>query len=367
MREQAVIQKAELRSFARVLAIGDMHGNCALLKKLLCTAGFDRRDALVLVGDLTEKGTDSLGTIRLAMELMRCGNVWCATGNCETELLARLEPENADDLHHYMEMRRADGQRRSLLWEMSAEAGLDVLYEQDIFAFQRELQKRFAPELDFLHGLPAIAESEDCIFVHAGLESPNLSALTQKSCVRQTAFLSQPGRRFSKTVIVGHWPAILYGKDHISANPRYSAGRNVFAIDGGCMVHGDGQLNCLIRDNATGCWSFTACDDLPKAVALSAQSAQKGFCFLWGDNAVEPLNENGSFTRCRHLRTGHEAEIPTQLLYHTNGGTFVSNFTAAALQLFPGDVVSVIFRTEKGWYVKKDGVSGWYSGELKFC
>ncbi len=363
----AVVQKTEFRGFARTLAVSDIHGDCALLKKLLHTVGFDRHDALVLAGDLTEKGTDSLGMVRLVMDLMRSGNVWCVTGNCETELLARLEQENADDLRCYMELRRADGQRRSLLWEMSAEAGLDTLYEQDIFAFQRELQKRFSPELDFLRNLPAIVESEDCIFVHAGLESPDLSVLTQKSCVRQTAFLSQPGESFSKTVVVGHWPVTLYDRNRICANPRCNAKRSVFAIDGGCMVHEDGQLNCLVRDNLTGCWSFSACDALPKAVTLSAQSAQKGFCFLWGDNAVETLDANGSFTRCRHLRTGYKSEIPTRLLYHTKDGTFTGIFTTDRLAVSPGDVVSVFLSTEKGYYIKKSGVSGWYSGELKFC
>lgn len=363
MSLKAIVQKAAFSRFARTLYIGDIHGDLPLLKRLLDTVCFCSDDALVLVGDLLEKGDCNLAALRFVMQMADNYNVWYVSGNCETELLARLQPENAADLHNYMELRRPC---RSLLWDMSAEAGLDALYEQDILSFQQEIEKHFSPELRFLRTLPTIVESEDCIAVHAGLEHTEFPGMTQKSCVRQTAWFAQDGPRFAKTVIVGHWPVVLYDHRFIRSNPRYNARRNIFAIDGGCMVHEDGQLNCLIHDNTTGCWSFAACDNLLKAIALSPQSPQKGFCFLWGDNTVEALSENGSFTRCRHRRTGYEAEIPTQLLYKAKDGMHVSNFTSAEPAVFPGDIVSVFLSTERGFYIKKDGVSGWYYGELKF-
>ncbi len=366
MNEIAVVQKVSLHSFDRILAISDVHGDLSLLKKLLDSVGFCRRDALILLGDLTEKGPDSLNTVRFVTRLARNGNVWCVAGNCETELLARLRTDNAAGLRDYMELRRNHWQRRSLLWEMSAEAGLDALYEQDILAFQQELQKHFSSELELLRSLPSIVESEDCIFVHAGLEHPDLSTLTQKSCVRQTAWLTQSGPRFTKAVIVGHWPVVLYGTAGINANPRYNAGRNVFAIDGGCMIHEDGQINCLIRTNTNGCWSYAACDSLPKAIILQPQYPQNGFCFRWGDNAVDVLDRKNDLVRCRHRRTGYETDIPARFLYPATDGAHVSNFSTALLPLCPGDTVSVLLSTTKGYYIKKNGVSGWYRGRLRF-
>ena len=44
----------------------------------------------------------------------------------------------------------------------------------------------------------------------------------------------------------------------------------------------------------------------------------------------------------------------------------VSNFTTAELVVFPGDLVSVFLFTERGYYIKKNGISGWYYGELTF-
>lgn len=363
MSLNAIVQKAEFSRFARTLYIGDIHGDLPLLKRLLDTVCFCPDDALVLVGDLIEKGNCNLAALRFVMQLADSRNVWYVSGNCETELLDRLQPENAADLRSYMELRRP---YHSLLWDMSAEAGLDALYTQDNLSFQQAIEKHFSPELRFLRTLPTILESEYCIAVHAGLEYTELSGLTQKSCVRQTAWFAQNGPRFGKTVITGHWPVVLYNHRFISSNPRYNAKRNLFAIDGGCMVHEDGQLNCLIHDNTTDCWSFAACDNLPKATVLSPQASQKGFCFLWGDNAVETLGENGSFTSCRHRRTGYEVDIPTQLLYKEKDGMHVSNFTTAELAVFPGDIVSVFLFTERGYYIKKNGISGWYYGELTF-
>ena len=53
----------------RVLAISDIHGNLPFLKGVLAAAHYGPDDILVLVGDLVEKGPDSLTTLRFIMEL----------------------------------------------------------------------------------------------------------------------------------------------------------------------------------------------------------------------------------------------------------------------------------------------------------
>ena len=32
----------------------------------------------------------------------------------------------------------------------------------------------------------------------------------------------------------------------------------------------------------------------------------------------------------------------------------------------PGAVLSLVRQTDRGWWIKKDGVSGWYDGEIAF-
>ena len=67
----------------RVLAISDIHGNLPFLRGVLAKAGFSKADVLVLIGDLLEKGEDSLGVLRYVMELSRSHTVYALCGNCD--------------------------------------------------------------------------------------------------------------------------------------------------------------------------------------------------------------------------------------------------------------------------------------------
>ena len=48
-----------------------------------------------------------------------------------------------------------------------------------------------------------------------------------------------------------------------------------------------------------------------------------------------------------------------------NEFTECNDCTDLVLELKPGDVVSVVEETSRGWFVKHNGTSGWYYGELK--
>ena len=69
MNQLAVVIRPEIAPGRRVIAISDIHGNLPFLKGVLEKANFSPADVLVLVGDLFEKGRDSLGTLRYILEL----------------------------------------------------------------------------------------------------------------------------------------------------------------------------------------------------------------------------------------------------------------------------------------------------------
>lgn len=72
----ATVIRPDIAPGRRVLAISDIHGNLPFLKGVLAKAGYAAgKDVLVLVGDLLEKGQESLATLRYIMELsamVRC-------------------------------------------------------------------------------------------------------------------------------------------------------------------------------------------------------------------------------------------------------------------------------------------------------
>ena len=69
MPRTATVKRLTFPEGRRVLAISDIHGNLPFLKGVLAAAHYGPDDILVLVGDLVEKGPDSLTTLRFIMEL----------------------------------------------------------------------------------------------------------------------------------------------------------------------------------------------------------------------------------------------------------------------------------------------------------
>ena len=76
MDRKANVVRVQLPQGRRVLAVSDIHGSLEFFKGLLDAAGYAGDDILVLVGDLVEKGPDSLGVLRYVMELSRRRTVY---------------------------------------------------------------------------------------------------------------------------------------------------------------------------------------------------------------------------------------------------------------------------------------------------
>ena len=90
----------------RLFAIGDIQGCAAAFDLLLRKIAFrPARDRLWLVGDLVNRGPDSLGVVRRVMRLGR--SVTCVLGNHDLHLLAtvagRRELSPADTFHDVLE------------------------------------------------------------------------------------------------------------------------------------------------------------------------------------------------------------------------------------------------------------------------
>lgn len=174
----------------KIFAIGDIHGYILKLDRLMAKIHIDaEKDTLVFIGDYIDRGPDSKGVIDKILDIRkRIKNVVCLLGNHEQMFL-----------NYYLE------QRDEGLFLHNG--GLSTLIS---YGFTHEGRKDLnVPDkhMDFFTTLRPYYETDDYIFVHAGLrpgipiDRQNIDDLIW---IRYE-FINSP-YDFGKVVIFGHTP-----------------------------------------------------------------------------------------------------------------------------------------------------------------
>lgn len=360
-----IIERPHIAAGRRIIAVSDIHGNLAYFKGLLEKIGFCDNDELIIDGDFLEKGPESLATLHFIMELSAGGNVHPLCGNCDcwSDMIDNSERKGRERLLKYMLYTRY-----GLFYEMFLREGIPLSEDTDMDEAISCLTPRYKAEWDYLRSLPTAVETPHCVFVHGGIR-PGIPLDEQRNgdCMKLDDFRGR-GWSFDKWVIVGHWPVMLYIEDHVCANPIIDLDRRIISIDGGCVLKDDGQLNALIIPHE-GSEDFQTVyyDRFPLRRAKNAQEPSKRSYYIrWGDSAVEVVGPGAEFSRCRHIRTGYEMDILTKYLFtDSDGGVHTNDCSDYALEVHPGDALGIIEETSRGYYVKNNGTSGWYYGELE--
>lgn len=347
----------------RILAVSDVHGRLDYFTGLLEKVSFGKSDTLIIVGDLLEKGPQSLETLRHVIKLRREHDVRLVCGNCDWWIPILY----CDDLRlSQNSLWYVNHKKNNLARQMCESIGYPVSESMDLTDMRDTLARHFPEEFELLASMPEVLETPNYTFVHGGLPEGEPEAWKAWSCMKYDHFMTE-GRRFDKWVVCGHWPVMLYCGDIVCANPIINRGQRIISIDGGCVLKDDGQLNALIiPEDGSEDFSFAAYDPFPTATVLERQKpSEKSWYIRWGDNEVRVLSQNGDFCRCRHVRTGYEMDILTKYIRTEGERTLTNDCTDYALPLSPGDTVSVVEACSRGYFVKHGGVSGWYFGKLK--
>ncbi len=361
----SLIKHLDFPEGRRILVISDIHGNLPYLRGLLEKLRFCSADQLIVNGDFLEKGAHSLETLQYIMSLVEKGNTHVICGNCDDWHL--IFSEDWSYRAEEATMRYLVQKKCGLLWDMCNACKLDP-FDLESFGVAKEVLKdRFQKEFAFLEALPYAIETEHYIFTHAGmLPDKPLSQHTRKELNRCDALMKK-GWAFDKWLIVGHYPVVLYGEDRVCANPIVSREQKIISIDGGCVLKDDGQLNALIiPHNGSEDFAFEAYDPFPQRRVCRAQAeGDRSYYIRWGDSQVQVLMRGEEFSHCRHVRTGYEMDILSKYLFSDSELTDCNDCTDYILPLQPGDMVSIIEETSRGYFVKHKGTSGWYYGELE--
>ncbi|WP_435895092.1 metallophosphoesterase family protein [Oceaniferula spumae] len=165
----------------RTLAIGDIHGCLTALKTLVEVAGVTPEDTLITLGDYVDRGDSSRGVIDYLIELRKTHQLITLRGNHES--MMEEARSTADQFHFWA----ANGGYQTL-----ESFGVEDVHE--------------IPKLywKFLKSLESWYETENHIFVHAGLsadlplkEQPPLSLYWMK-------FSQNQPHESGKTIVCGH-------------------------------------------------------------------------------------------------------------------------------------------------------------------
>lgn len=364
--ENATVRYLELPPHRRILALSDIHGNLEFFKGALKAARFSPDDILFVVGDILEKGKQSLETLHCLMELCRTHTVYPLRGNCDQITLDFMVDQGWDNEMVWKVMHTGWWKDTGFFWQLAAGAGVPLNGPGDLPALREGIEKCYAEELNFLRSMPTVIETQHHIFVHGGIpREDRLEELENFPLLKNDDFLGQ-GLSFHKWVIVGHWPVTLYRTDIAQADPIVERTRHIISIDGGCVLKADGQLNVLIipeRDSED--FSWVSYDGFPTATALDDQEASADpLNIRWSERWVEVLERGAEFSLCRHLATGREVRILTDYLRQEQGRMACEDSTDFCLPVRAGDTLRVVRQVTGGALVKKNGVTGWYWGQL---
>ena len=368
---QTTLQRVTLPDDRRILMISDLHGHADGLRAVLKKAGFSKDDVLIIVGDLIEKGPQSLDTLRLVMDLCRTHAVYPLMGNVDLWRLEYLQSQDPDKWREMagFSLHAIDWWGGSLMHELCAEMGEPLTEHTDVSSVFPEIQRRFETEIRFLESLPTILETQRMIFVHGGIPHENLAALEGQDAYPLLKWddFYHTDLSFQKYVAVGHTPAVLYSKTFPDFSPVIDRQRRIISLDGACGVKREGQLNLVTLPHwDSEDFSLITWDHLPQITALDGQepsSEEDAVYIRWSDHQVELIRRGEEISRV--LYHGKKIDVPSSFLFEQNGKLCCTDATDYRLNVKPGDQLLAVLPLSIGCLVKKDGVEGWYLGRYQ--
>ncbi|WP_338241196.1 metallophosphoesterase [Aurantiacibacter hainanensis] len=152
----------------RVYAVGDVHGRSDLFIAMIEAIELDNRQrgpaetTIVLLGDLVDRGLDSVNVLALAREWQKFRNVRILAGNHEEMFLRSFE--DIDMLRHFLR----HGGRETLLSYGLERSEYSRSSIEDLHARMIELVPQ--ADRDFIAGFENLVRIGDYVFVHAGIE-----------------------------------------------------------------------------------------------------------------------------------------------------------------------------------------------------
>lgn len=215
----------------RTLVISDIHGCLDQFNGLLNLVNYQPdRDQLILLGDYVDRGPKGKEVVEKILNLSKNDNVITLRGNHDHRFLTLIENRDPEILERFLRF----GGLETLKSYCPDTEKLPINDVLDL------IQTKYDHHIEFLKKLPFYYESDQFIFVHAGLNPTILNWKEQPAndfLYIRSSFIKNK-TLVDKIVIFGHSLTFdIHGSDDI----WFSSDK--IGIDGGC-AYGH-QLNCL--------------------------------------------------------------------------------------------------------------------------
>lgn len=351
-------QTLDLNKYTRTIVTSDLHGDYDGFINMLKKCDFHQDDVLIIVGDILEKGTQSLKLLQTIIQLSKTYAIFPLLGNNDTF----FEEWN----HHLYNEQQLLGylksHHHSIFHEMASQLSIDIIDDQSVKYLMQQIYLTYAEEIEYLCSLPHIIETSSYLFVHAGLSKEALKNHDIDTCLTWKEF-GYETNEFNKTMIVGHWPASNYCRDIICVNPYFHP-NNMISIDGGNSMKSWEQINYLIIQNDKITYDYY--DSLPKVQLLDDQNENKDyFSVQFPNTKIEIISSSDDRTLCKVLSLDKMIEVKTNQIYSYKGNTYMADLTTYKMKLQKNDIVSLCKYYDDRILIKKDGIISIYKGRFR--
>jgi serine/threonine protein phosphatase 1 len=217
----------------------DVHG-CLEEMEVLLSKWNPEKEKLVYLGDMVDRGPDSLGVIRRLMALKK---------EYPQDVII-LKGNHDDDFAHWIYLEESV----SFLMTEDIKTTVKSFYKDNPEKLKKDsriqqhqyIRRNFKQEISFINNLPLYHETNHCIFVHAGIDVTKDDwkddGVNTFLWIRNQFIYND--NKMPKKVFFGHTATSFLHKD---CNDIYIGKHNDrIGIDGGCVF--GGQLNGLKID-----------------------------------------------------------------------------------------------------------------------
>ena len=308
--------KVDLSDKKRIICVSDMHGYMDLFLRLMDKIALTDDDALIIIGDFSNKGRYSCEMAEYVYELNKRDNVYVLAGNGEYYNTLSYKTDRNWLLRYTP---RWPG---SLFATWAERLGFSEITAENLDAVCDAIDEHYGFMIDWLHNLPLYLESGDKIFVHSGMsEIPSDPKAVIDALLKDGEYLTRGENNTGKWVIVGHWPVYNCGEGYSTNGILVNEARHIIGIDGGISTKRFYRMNALIFENSGMSCKYV--HDFPiheAACDVDGDNSVAPIQFTWPDFAAEIIQPGEHFSLCRNLATGQTGLVKNEHIGKSENG-----------------------------------------------